>query len=68
MLISVCCAAFNLLLGTTAQRMLQERERIVWQTEHAGDGSCGNLKRCCAQYHCGLAKLFVDDAVMQTAR
>ena len=48
--------------------MLRQRERIVGQAEHARYVFRSDLKRCGAQHHSGFAKLFVNNAVMQTAR
>ena len=48
--------------------MLQQRERIVGQAEHARYVFRSDLKRCGAQHHCGFTELFVNNAVMQTAR
>lgn len=48
--------------------MLQQRERIVGQAEHARYVFRSDLKRCGAQHHSGFTELFVNNAVMQTAR
>jgi len=68
LLVSVCGAGIDLLFGAASKWMLQQRKRVVGQTQHACDVFCGDLEGRCTQYDRGFAELLVDNAVVQTAR
>jgi len=58
----------DLFLGPAADRVLDQRELIVWKAKNPRDVVSGRRKGLCTDDQRGLAKLLETNTVVHTAR